>query len=83
MTTRFSKTPNKGKKKPWPTFPLTIRAYTLKNFKETEAEVEEMKGFFFVDLDHHRYDPKGIVAAHCKKVGFSWSYIRNKHSHED
>lgn len=42
-----------------------------------------MKGLFFVDLDHHRYYTKGIVVAHYKKAGFNWSYVHNKHSHEN
>lgn len=37
-----------------------------------------MKGLYFIDLSHHRYDPKGILATHCKKAGFSWSYVHTK-----
>lgn len=67
MTTGLSKTLNKGKKKPQPSLPLTTGAYTIDIFQEVEVEAEEMKGFYFVNLSHHRYDPKGMVAAHCMK----------------
>lgn len=33
MTQGFSKVLNKGKKKPWSPFPLTIGAYIVKKFK--------------------------------------------------
>ena len=42
-----------------------------------------MRGFYFIDLSHHRYEPKGIVVAHCKKAGFNRSYMQRKHFHED
>lgn len=71
MTIGFSKTLKNGKKNPLPTFPLTIWAYTIEKFMEEEIEAKEIRGFYFVDLSHHRYEPKGIVVAHCKKVGFN------------
>ena len=44
MTFGFSKVLTKGKKKPWPTLPLTIGAYIVKDFREVEAEAEQIKG---------------------------------------
>ena len=52
MTSGFSKVLAKGKKKSWPTLPLTIGAYTVKDFREAEAEVEQIKGFYLRPLDH-------------------------------
>ena len=61
-------------KKPWPTLPLTIGAYTVKDFKEVESEVECLKGFHFLNLSFQFYDPKRIVPAHCKRDKFNWTY---------
>ena len=66
MMRGFSKVLTKGKKKPWPTLPLTIGAYTVKYFKEVEAEAKETKGFHFPPVAHISYDPERIVPAHCK-----------------
>ena len=52
MTTDFSKVLTKGKKKPWPTLPLTIDTYTVKDFREVEAEAEEIRGFYQPPLDY-------------------------------
>ena len=43
MSSGFSKTLSKGKKKAWPTLPLTVSANTVKDFKEVEAEAEQIK----------------------------------------
>ena len=64
MTFGFSKVLTKGKKKPWPTLPLTIGAYLIKDFREVEAEAEKIKGFFLSPLDYQTYDPERIVPAH-------------------
>lgn len=82
MTQGFLKTLRKGKKKPWPAFPLIIRAYTVENFKEVEAEDKELKGYHFVNLNHCTYDLERVVAAHCKRANFNWSYPHSKHAHE-
>lgn len=83
MIQGFSKTLRKGKKKPWPTFPLIIRAYTVENFKEVEAEAKEVKRYHFVTLNPCAYDPERVVAAHCKRANFNWLYPHYKHAHED
>lgn len=51
MTQSFSKILNKGKKKPWPTFPLTIKAYVVEKFKQVEVEAGALKGSNFVTLN--------------------------------
>ena len=43
MTSKISKTLSKAKKKPWPTLLLTIGDYTVKDFKEVEAEAKDIK----------------------------------------
>lgn len=83
LTSRLSKTIEKGKKGPCHVFPLTIGVHSLENFKEAEAKVEEIKGFYFVDLSLRKYDPKGVVAVHFKAVGFGWSYRHFKGYEED
>jgi len=83
MTIGFSETLRRGKKKLWPAFAFTIGAYTIGIFKEVEVETEKIYGFHFVKLSHCRDDPKGMVPTHWKKVGYNWSYIHNKHFHED
>ena len=52
MTSGFSKVLTKGKKKSWPTLPLTIDAYRVKDFREVEEEAEEMRSFHLGLLDH-------------------------------
>lgn len=52
MNSGFSKVLTKGKKKPWPTFPLTIDAYIVKDFREVEVEAKKIKGFYLGLLDH-------------------------------
>ena len=74
MTSGFSKVPTKGKKKPWPTVPLTIGTYTVRDFKQLEIEAEETKGFHFPPLTHRSYDPERIVPAHCKRDKLKWNY---------
>ena len=43
MTSSFSKVLTKGKKKPWPTLPLTVSTYTIRDFREVEAVSPPMK----------------------------------------
>ena len=61
----FSRVLTKGKKKPWPMLPLTIGTYMVKDFREVEAEAEEMKIYLLGSLDHRTYDPERIVPDHC------------------
>ena len=83
MTSGFSKVLTKGKKKPWPTLPLTIGTYRVKEFRDVEAEVEEMRGFCLRPLDHRTYDPERIVPNHCKRAKFKWSYQHTECPYED
>ena len=46
---------------------LPFHYYTIERFKEVEEEAKETKGFYFFTLSHRRYDPKGMVGAHCNK----------------
>ena len=52
MSSGFSRVLSKGKKKPWPALPLTIGAYTVKYFREVEAEGEETKSYHFRALEY-------------------------------
>ena len=52
MSQGFSSVLSKGKKKLWPTLPLTIGAYTVKDFKEVAAEGEAMKSYQLGALEH-------------------------------
>ena len=52
MTSGFSNVLSKGKKKPWPALPLTIGAYTVKDFREVGTQGEEIKGYHFRSLDY-------------------------------
>ena len=83
MTSGFSKVLNKGKKKSWPTLPLTIGAYTVKDFREVEADTEKIKGFYMRPLDHRKYDTERIVPDHCKQAKFKWSYQHTECPCED
>ena len=74
MTSIFSKVLTKGKKKSWPTLPLTIDSYTVKDFREVEAEEEEMRSYRLGPLDHQTYDLERIVPDHCKWAKFKWNY---------
>lgn len=73
----------KGKKNPWPAFPITITAYNVSSFKEVEAEAKEMKGLYFVISSHCTYDPIMVVETHWKKANFNWSYPHARKYHED
>lgn len=83
MTQGFSKVLNKGKKKPCPPFPLTIRAYVVENFKQVEAEAKELDRIHLVTLNYQTYDPEKVVVAHCKKLKFSWSYAHTRKDIKD
>ena len=83
MTSGFSKVLTKGKKNLWPTLPLTIGAYTVKDFREVQVEVEEMRGFYLGPLDHRTYDPERIVPDHCKWAKLKWSYQHTENPYED
>ena len=74
MTSGFSKVLIKGKKNPWPSLPLTISAYMVRDLKEVEVEAEETKGFHFAPLAHRSYDLERIVPAHSKLAKFNWNY---------
>ena len=52
MSHGFSSILSKGKKKPWPTLPLTIGAYTVKDFREVAAEAEAMRSYQLGALEH-------------------------------
>lgn len=80
MMQGFSRVLNKGKKKPWPPFPLIIGAYVVEKFKLVEAKVKELDGSHFMTLSYQTYDLEKVVAAHCKKEKFSWS---NAHTKKD
>ena len=74
MTSGFSKVHTKGKKNPWPTLPLTIGTFTVRDFKEVEVEAEETKGFHFPPLAHRSYGPERIIPAHWKRAKLKWKY---------
>lgn len=83
MSSSFSRVLSKGKKKPWPTLPLTIGAYTIKDFREVEVEAEEMKSYHLGALEHWTYDPERIVPDHCKRAKFKWNYQHTERPGED
>ena len=83
MTSGFSKMLSKDKKKPWPTLPLTIGSYTVKDLKEVEVEADHIRGFHFVSLDLWSYDQERIVPAHCKRPNFNWTYQHTEAVTED
>ena len=43
----------------------------MENFKEMEAEAEEIKGCHFMTLNHCTYDLDMVVAAHYKRANFN------------
>lgn len=52
MTQGFLKVLNKGKKKPWPPFHLTIGVYIVENFKQIEAKAAELYESHFLALNY-------------------------------
>ena len=83
MSSGFCRVLTKGKKKPWPTLPITIDTYTVKYFREVEAEAEEMKSYHLGALDHRTYDPEKILPDHCKRAKFKWNYQHTECPSED
>lgn len=83
MTQGFLRVLCKGKKKPWPIFPLIIEPYVVENLKQVETEAEALKGCQFVIINYWTYDPKKVVVTHCKRVKFNWSYSHTRQDHED
>ena len=83
MSSSFSRVLSKGKKKSWPTLPLTIGTYIVKDFRDVEAEGEEMKIYHFGALEYRTYDPERIVPEHCKKDKFKRNYQHVEHPGED
>lgn len=78
----FSKVLTNGNKKPRPTLPLTIATCIVKDFREVEAEAEEMKIYHLESLDHWTYDPERIIPDHCKQAKFKWNYQHTECSSE-
>ena len=74
MSLGFSRVLSKGKKKPWLALPLTIDAYTVKDFREVEAEGEEMKIYHFGALEYETYGPERTVPENFKRAKFKWNY---------
>ena len=83
MSQGFSSVLSKGKKKPWPTLPLTIGACIVKDFREVAAEGEAMKSYQLGVLEHRTYDPERIVPEHCLKAKFKWTYQHIERPAED
>lgn len=46
-------------------------------------EAEEPEGSHFMTLNYRTYDLEKVVAAHYKKVKFSWSYAHTRKDLED
>ena len=83
MSSGFSRVLSRGKKKPWPTLPLTIGAYIVKEFREVEGDGEEMKSYRFGALEYRTYDLERIVFEHCKRAKVKWNYQHTQHPGED
>ena len=83
MSHGFSSILSKGKKKPWPTLPLTIGAFTVKDFREVTAEAEAMRSYQLGALEHRTYDPEKIVPEHFRRANFKWTYQHLERPAED
>ena len=83
MSQGFSSILSKGKKKPWPTLPLTSGAFTVKYFREVTAEAEAMRSYQLGALEHRTYDPERIVPEHCLRAKFKWTYQHLERPAED
>ena len=83
MTMGFTMVLTKGKKKPWPSLPLTIGAYTVKDFRAVEAEAEQIKVYHLTPMSRRTYDPNGVIPEHCKRAKFKWMYNHTPCAHED
>ncbi len=51
---------HKGKKVPWPTFPLRIILYEMKSHKTRDEKIEELDRFHFAVKDFRGYDPRRV-----------------------
>lgn len=83
MAGGFSKVLTKGKKDPWITMPLIINAYTMKDFREVEAEAKQVRGFFLPPASYRTYVPERIIPAHYKRAKFKWIYQHTDFLAED
>ena len=83
MSHGFSNILSKGKKKPWPTLPLTIGAFTVKDFREVIAEAEAMRIYQLGALEHRTYDAERIVPEHCRRANLKWTYQHLERPTED
>lgn len=72
LPTWFSTLFHRKNKEPWPTIPLQIGLYKIKNFKVTDTEGKEILKFEFGTRDFNPYDPCGIYTEHCARIYFLW-----------
>jgi len=59
---------HRKKKAPWPTLPLHIGLYEIKNFKHADVKAEHMNKYPFDLLSCNPYDPHCLMKDHCMKV---------------
>jgi len=64
LSTGLSAALHRKKKTPWPTLPMKIGLYKIKNLKVADTEGKVIKKFSFGTQDINLYDPHGIFKDH-------------------
>lgn len=72
LVTVLSAALHRMKKAPWPTLPLQIGLYEIKNFKVSNVKEKEIVKFSFGTQDFNLYDLGGICKDQCVRVYFPW-----------
>jgi len=72
ISTGFSARLHRKKKAPWPTLPLRISLYKIRNLKHANVEKEEFKIFTFGTKSFNLDDLHCFVKDHSAKVKFPW-----------
>lgn len=62
----------RNKKAPWPTLPLWIILYEIKNLKFSNSEAKDIMKFELGTKDFNLYDPLNIGKDQCTIVYFPW-----------
>lgn len=68
----LSATLHRKNKAPWPTLPLHIGLYKIKNLKFVDIEAKEIMKFEVDTNNFNLYDPRSICKDHCTRFYFPW-----------
>jgi hypothetical protein len=64
---------SRSQKRQWPSFPISLRIFTLSNAKHAQREVEQTNRIWLAHGNFKKHDPTKIFKKHCSTEKISQS----------